>query len=152
MKQNKRARSKASSSPHVTHTHQRNEIGRQLMSNPLHVTPRRKLRDRVQSDEHWSYHSERQSVRVPGIALFPFILFTLSVLSAGEHEGVNHLAKRHFSDDIVDLNNFSLAEDDKRRYNFCGSRLVRESSLIFLSSIQGKRTCAKLTTFCFSLV
>ncbi|KAL3782904.1 hypothetical protein HJC23_004883 [Cyclotella cryptica] len=41
-----------------------------------------------------------------------------------EYYGFDNLARRDLGDDFVDVNNFTLAEDDRRRSNFCGSSWV----------------------------
>ena len=142
MNKRRRARSEAPSSQQIAHKiPPTNQIGghNEIMSNPLNVTSRRKIRYRVQSDVRWSFRNVKHRVRTPRKALFPFLLSTFGILTAGEHHEFNHLTRRNLSDDFVDVNNSTLAEDDKRRYNFCGSRLVRGSSNLFpLCSIQGK--------------
>ncbi|KAL7517236.1 hypothetical protein ACHAWX_002171 [Stephanocyclus meneghinianus] len=131
MKKRNLARSEASSSQQIAYEiPQTNQTGGPINIMPsLRIVPsRRKICYRVQSDVRWSFRNVKHRGCSPRKAMFPFLLSTVgiltAILTAGEHHEFNHLTRKNLGDDFVDVNNITLSEDDKRRYNFCGSSWV----------------------------
>ena len=137
MKKRSLARSEASSSQQIAYEiPQTNQTGGPIIMPNLRTVPsRRKICYRVQCDIRWSFRNVKHRGCTPRKALFPFLLSTVgilnAILTAGEHHEFNHLTRKNLGDDFVDVNNITLSEDDKRRYNFCGSRLVRGLRFFF---------------------